>query len=50
MSSSSRNQSRSSFLSTFNWEDTNLKQLLKPIEFSITADKNDSKGIHNVKV
>lgn len=45
--SSNRSQSRSSFLSTFNWEDSNLKDLLKPIDFHIVADKNDSKCKHS---
>ena len=40
--SSNRSQSKSSFLSSFNWEDNNIKDLLKPINFSVITDKNDS--------
>lgn len=41
-SNKSEASKHSSFLSTFNWEDTNIKQLLQPIQFYISDSKNDT--------
>ena len=47
MKEKSTESSKFSFSSTFNWEDANIKEILKPIEFYIVRE-NDAIGTINI--